>query len=149
MSTKSTIACATGEFDFHFYNDGWDHNSLFLELSGKNLEFEASNDHVCVKIPLPVWLVMQKHLSRDMYFSLLGKTEAELEKTSADFAKHQFDGDAAKGTARVAEILSQQKKLHKAVYKIEAQDVTANYGARPRFEAHCGCEGCDEIPVDK
>ena len=55
MSTKSSLA--HGE-DFHFYTEAFDDEHVYLELN--KAEFEATQDHVMVRIPLEVWITIQQ-----------------------------------------------------------------------------------------
>ena len=52
MSTKVTIEHGK---EFHFYKECFDDDNVFLQLSGRTLDFEAYPNSVMVKIPLEVW----------------------------------------------------------------------------------------------
>ncbi len=73
MSTKSTIAYGQ---DFHFYTEVFDDDHAYLEL--KNGQFEASDRHVMVAIPVTIWETIRQHSMVD--FSYADQTDEELRR---------------------------------------------------------------------
>ena len=71
MSTKSSLAHGEG---FHFYNEAFDDEHVYLELN--KAEFEASQDHVMVRIPLEVWITIQQ--VKPPRFDVAGTSNQEL-----------------------------------------------------------------------
>jgi hypothetical protein len=71
MSTKSSLAHGDG---FHFYNEALDDEHVYLELN--KAEFEASQDHVMVRIPLEVWITIQQ--VKPPRLDVAGKSDQEL-----------------------------------------------------------------------
>ena len=84
MSTKASLA--HGE-DFHFYNEALDDEHVYLELN--KAEFEATQDHVMVRIPLlaptaapsgpralEVWITIQQ--VKPPRLEVAGKSDQEL-----------------------------------------------------------------------
>lgn len=71
MSTKSSLA--HGEH-FHLYNEAFDDEHVYLELN--KAEFEASQDHVMVRIPLEVWITIQQ--VKPPHFDVAGKSDQQL-----------------------------------------------------------------------
>ena len=58
MSTKSTLVHGK---NFHLYHEGFDeYPDVYLELRG-DVEFEASQGAVMVRIPIAIWEVIRKH----------------------------------------------------------------------------------------
>lgn len=52
MSTKCSIAYGD---DFHLYHESLDHEHVYLELFGNDVEFEVGPRSVMVRIPIAVW----------------------------------------------------------------------------------------------
>jgi hypothetical protein len=71
MSTKSSLA--HGE-QFHLYNEALDDEHVYLELN--HAEFEASQNHVMVRVPLEVWLTIQQ--VKPPRLDVAGKNDQEL-----------------------------------------------------------------------
>lgn len=53
MSTKSTISHGN---TYHLYEEMFDVSNVYLEI--EKVEFEASNNHVQVQIPIKIWRQM-------------------------------------------------------------------------------------------
>jgi hypothetical protein len=71
MSTKASLA--HGE-DFHFYNEIFDDQHVYLEL--RKAEFEATQDQVMVRIPLEVWITIQR--IKPPHMDVVNKSDQEL-----------------------------------------------------------------------
>jgi hypothetical protein len=94
MSTKATIAYGP---TFHFYNEVFDEDHVYLRL--EQVQFEAGSNRVMVPIPVHIWEVIRRYAGIDL--SLAEKTDEELlaevvravDERIADYA-------AAEGQAR-------------------------------------------------
>lgn len=73
MSTKSSIASGT---NFHFYSEMLDDNNVYLDL--ENVQFQTSEHHVLVAIPVAVWEVIRQHSPVDLSFA--DRTDDEIRK---------------------------------------------------------------------
>jgi hypothetical protein len=73
MSTKATIAYGP---TFHFYQEVFDDDAVYLELEG--VQFEAGYNRVMVPIPVHIWEVIRQYPGVDLSFA--EKTDAELEQ---------------------------------------------------------------------
>ena len=80
MSTKASLA--HGE-DFHFYNEIFDDQHVYLKL--RKAEFEATQDHVMVRIPLEVWITIQR--IKPPHMNVVNKSDQEL----LEMARHDVD----------------------------------------------------------
>jgi hypothetical protein len=73
MSTKATLAYGP---TFHFYQEVFDDDAVYLELEG--VQFEAGYNRVMVPIPVHIWEVIRQYPGVDLSFA--EKTDAELEQ---------------------------------------------------------------------
>ena len=64
MSTKSSIAYYPDKF--HLYHECLDDTNVYLEL--ENVEFEADNNNITVKIPLAIWETIRFHGGANLKF---------------------------------------------------------------------------------
>jgi hypothetical protein len=71
MSTKASLAHGEG---FHFYNEIFDDQHVYLKL--RKAEFEATQDHVMVRIPLEVWITIQQ--IKPPHMDVVNKSDQEL-----------------------------------------------------------------------
>jgi hypothetical protein len=71
MSTKASLAHGEG---FHFYNEIFDEQHVYLEL--RKAEFEVTQDHVMVRIPLEVWITIQR--IKPPHMDVMHKSDQEL-----------------------------------------------------------------------
>lgn len=75
MSTKCSIAYSnTQPHSFHFYQECFDEENVYLELEG--VEFNATNNRVTVTIPVAIWEVIRGYESVDL--SLANCSDAEI-----------------------------------------------------------------------
>jgi hypothetical protein len=80
MSTKASLAHGEG---FHFYNEIFDDQHVYLEL--RKAEFEATQDHVMVRIPLEVWITIQR--IKPPHMDVVNKSDQKL----LEMAQHDVD----------------------------------------------------------
>lgn len=60
MSTKFTIAYGhEPDTDFHFYQECFDGDHVYMELRGQEVEYEVEQGRVMMRIPIEVWEVMR------------------------------------------------------------------------------------------
>lgn len=85
MSTKSTIAYGD---DFHLYKECFDDANIYLELTN-NPEFEVTQEHVIVAIPLEIWEVVRQRSFIDL--SLINKTDDEIRQMVEADIKERMD----------------------------------------------------------
>ena len=70
MSTKCTVAYSHDpKFDFHFYKECFDDDNVYLELRGENIEYEAHQSRVMVRIPVEIWEAMRSHEVADIEYA--------------------------------------------------------------------------------
>ena len=86
MSTKVTVAY--GE-NFHFYQEVFDEDYIYLELEG--VKFEASYNRIVMPIPIHIWEVIRKYQGIDLSWasrtdeSILQYVEEEVDKRIQKF----------------------------------------------------------------
>jgi len=71
MSTKETLASGS---NFRLYRELLEEDMVYLELEG--LPFEASQQHVVVTIPVPIWELIRRYPGSDLAFA--NQTDDEL-----------------------------------------------------------------------
>lgn len=93
MSTKSTMRFATeGDDGVHLYGDCFADETVFLQMSGPGILFEASPSHITLPIPAHVWEFIRTAEADVFRFREAGKTDAELEAIAkSDVAKRVRD----------------------------------------------------------
>ena len=72
MSTKSSLAYGN---NFHFYQECFDEENVYLEL--ESVEFEASNNKVTVTIPVAIWSVIRAYGAVDLAYANYSDAEIE------------------------------------------------------------------------
>ena len=75
MSNKKSLAYSE---EFLFYRESCDKDNVYLNLSGRGLEFEASPQSVTLRIPLHIWEVIRQ--TGVANFDLIEKTDADLQE---------------------------------------------------------------------
>jgi hypothetical protein len=95
MSTKATIAYGPA---FHFYQEAFDDDAVYLELEG--VQFEAGYNRVMVPIPVHIWEVIRQYPGVDLSFA--EKTDAELaqfveQEVEERLRRYQEASENAKG----------------------------------------------------
>jgi len=84
MNTKSTIC--SGD-NFHFYNEGFDEGSVYLEL--EEAEWEYSAGRVMIRIPDYIWETIRKRPSPLGNEKVL--TDEEIEKYCREFVAQRIE----------------------------------------------------------
>ena len=85
MSTKSTIIYGK---TFHFYEECFDNQHVYLELEGTH--FEAGYNHVMVPIPIHIWESIRHYGAPDL--SLAALTDDELDALATSKVDEHIEG---------------------------------------------------------
>lgn len=88
MSTKMTVAYNNPDYDnkdgsdYHLYLECFEKGAVYLELRGKDIGFEASNNHVTVRIPKDVF----DEISSGKHKDVLKDHDSNVEELVDDYA---------------------------------------------------------------
>ncbi len=88
MSTKYTLSHGD---NFHLYKECFDDSNVHLQLDG--VQFEASQNSVCVTIPVVIWEVIRKQAGIDLFWptqsddAIRQFVEIEVDKRICEFTK--------------------------------------------------------------
>ena len=87
MSTKCTVVY---DDNFHLYSECFEQGldrKVWLQLEGKDFEFEVNQHGVTVGIPLAIWEVIRKRTIET--YDLIGKSTAEIRKICEEFVANR------------------------------------------------------------
>ena len=129
MSTKSTIVYGK---TFHFYEECFDNQHVYLEL--EDTHFEAHYNRVMVPIPIHIWESIRHHGGPDLSLALLTDTEldslaqANVDKRIEVYRQAKKDrirliGYFGADRPRDEQLLEEQSKL--AAKRQEQQEISA------------------------
>jgi hypothetical protein len=84
MSTKNTLSYGD---DFHLYTEAFDNEHIYLNLN--NVEFEATQNSVCITIPVAIWEVIRQQVGVDL--SWVDKSDQFIEEYVKKFVNERIE----------------------------------------------------------